>query len=93
VVANDGGPIRLLINHIGSTRHWVGVRVVGRQRRDMVGARGSCSRDRSHTVASGQSRWQLRVRQRFASAYRSRRYRKDCQSPRPVAGRERRRVD
>src|SRR4029450_11584831 len=39
VVANDGGPIRLLINHIGSTRHWVGVRVVGRQRRDMVGAR------------------------------------------------------
>jgi hypothetical protein len=39
VVANDGGPIRLLMNHIGSTRHWVGVRVVGRQRRDMVGAR------------------------------------------------------
>jgi enediyne biosynthesis protein E4 len=39
VVANDSGPIRLLVNHIGSTRHWVGVRVVGRQRRDMVGAR------------------------------------------------------
>jgi enediyne biosynthesis protein E4 len=39
VVANDSGPIRLLINHVGSQRHWVGVRVVGRQRRDMVGAR------------------------------------------------------
>jgi enediyne biosynthesis protein E4 len=39
VVANDSGPIRLLVNHIGNTRHWVGVRVVGRQRRDMVGAR------------------------------------------------------
>jgi enediyne biosynthesis protein E4 len=39
VVANDSGPIRLLVNHIGNTRHWVGVRVVGRQPRDMVGAR------------------------------------------------------
>jgi enediyne biosynthesis protein E4 len=53
VVANDTGPIRLLVNHIGSTRHWVGLRVVGRQPRpstssgrperaegrDMVGAR------------------------------------------------------
>jgi enediyne biosynthesis protein E4 len=39
VVANDSGPIRLLINHLGNRKHWVGVRVVGRARRDMVGAR------------------------------------------------------
>src|SRR5262245_3448900 len=39
VVANDSGPIRLLINHVGSRRHWVGIRVLGRQPRDMVGAR------------------------------------------------------
>jgi hypothetical protein len=39
VVANDSGPIRLLINHVGNRRHWVGVRVLGRQARDMVGAR------------------------------------------------------
>jgi hypothetical protein len=39
VVANDNGPIRLLVNHVGSAKHWVGVRVVGRQHRDGVGAR------------------------------------------------------
>ena len=43
VVANDSGPIRLLINNVGSAKHWVGVRVVGRparlKERDMVGAR------------------------------------------------------
>ena len=32
VVANDSGPIRLLINNVGNRRHWVGVRVVGRRR-------------------------------------------------------------
>jgi enediyne biosynthesis protein E4 len=39
VVANDSGPLRLLINNVGSGKHWVGVRVLGRQRRDVVGAR------------------------------------------------------
>jgi len=53
VVANNSGPIRLLINNVGSGRHWVGVRVVGRhprpstrsgrperaEGRDIVGAR------------------------------------------------------
>jgi len=39
VVASDSGPIRLLINHVGSRNHWVGLRVVGRQPRDIVGAR------------------------------------------------------
>jgi hypothetical protein len=38
VVANDNGPIRLLVNNIGSRMHWVGLRLVSRQR-DMVGAR------------------------------------------------------
>jgi hypothetical protein len=39
VVANDNGPIRLLINHVGSANHWIGVRVRGPQGRDMLGAR------------------------------------------------------
>jgi hypothetical protein len=39
VVANDGGPIRLLINHIGNRKHWVGVRALSRQKRDALGAR------------------------------------------------------
>jgi hypothetical protein len=31
VVANDSGPVRLLINNVGSSKHWVGVRVLGRR--------------------------------------------------------------
>jgi hypothetical protein len=40
VVANSGGPVRLLINGIGSRNHWLGLRLVGTKApRDMVGAR------------------------------------------------------
>jgi hypothetical protein len=49
VVANNNGPVRLLINHIGSLKHWIGLRLVGfgavgppgarRGLRDMLGAR------------------------------------------------------
>jgi hypothetical protein len=51
VVANDSGPIRLLINHVGGGKHWVGVRVVGHHGRDMVGARVGIVR------ASGPTLW------------------------------------
>jgi hypothetical protein len=51
VVANDSGPARLLINNIGQSRHWVGVRVTGRnQRRDMVGARVGVMRSNAPTL-------------------------------------------
>jgi enediyne biosynthesis protein E4 len=36
VVANDSGPVRLLINNVGSSKHWVGVRVLGRYRPSTV---------------------------------------------------------
>jgi enediyne biosynthesis protein E4 len=40
VVTNGAGPVRLLINNVGQMRHWVGLRLVGRNiPRDMVGAR------------------------------------------------------
>jgi enediyne biosynthesis protein E4 len=40
LVTNNNGPARLLVNTIGNRRHWVGVRLVGRDgRRDMLGAR------------------------------------------------------
>jgi hypothetical protein len=40
VVANDSGPIELLVNNIGNRNHWVGLRLVSRQPgRDIVGAR------------------------------------------------------
>jgi enediyne biosynthesis protein E4 len=38
VVANDSGPIRLLVNHVGSRNHWVGLRVLGRQPRPSTGS-------------------------------------------------------
>jgi hypothetical protein len=40
VVGNASGPLRLLINNVGNRRHWLGLRLVGRQPpRDMLGAR------------------------------------------------------
>ncbi len=39
VVANNNGPLRLLINSIGNRRHWIGLRLVGEHGRDMLGAR------------------------------------------------------
>jgi hypothetical protein len=38
VVANNNGPMRLLINHIGNRAPWLGVRVTGPGGRDMPGA-------------------------------------------------------
>jgi hypothetical protein len=78
VVANDSGPIRLLINNVGSGRHWVGVRVLGRQRRhsttsgrperaegrDVVGARVGIVR------ATGPTLWRrARADGSYASAH------------------------
>ena len=63
VVANDNGPIRLLINHAGSANHWIGVRVVGHQGRDIVGARVGIVR------ASGPTFWRrVRADGSYASA-------------------------
>jgi hypothetical protein len=40
LVGNDNGPVRLLINNVGSRNHWIGIRVVSdATRRDMVGAK------------------------------------------------------
>ena len=38
VVANNAGPARLLLNQIGDQNHWLGLRLVGRDGRDMLGA-------------------------------------------------------
>ena len=45
VVANDGGPTRLLLNTLGNRNHWVGLRLKGnREKRDMLGARVDVTR-------------------------------------------------
>ena len=39
VIGNAAGPLRLMINQVGTRRHWLGLRLVGAGGRDMVGAR------------------------------------------------------
>jgi hypothetical protein len=39
LVANNNGRLRLLVNELGSRRHWIGVRLVTTEGRDALGAR------------------------------------------------------
>jgi len=72
VVANDAGPVRLLMNQIGNRHHWLGVRLVGAgDARDMLGARVAISR------AGGPTLWR---RARSDGSYAS------ANDPRVVAG-------
>jgi hypothetical protein len=51
LVANSGGPARLLVNEIGARNHWLGLRLVGADgRRDMVGARVAIVRTSGPTL-------------------------------------------
>jgi hypothetical protein len=49
VVANNNGPAQVLLNAIGSRKHWIGLRLVdgspSRPLRDMIGARVTVLRD------------------------------------------------
>src|SRR5262249_24297003 len=47
--ANNNGPLRLLINNVGNKKHWLGLRIVGRQR-DMLGARVEIIRKNQPTL-------------------------------------------
>jgi hypothetical protein len=38
LVTNNNGPVRLLLNQIGNQNHWLGLRLVGKNDRDMLGA-------------------------------------------------------
>jgi hypothetical protein len=72
LVANNNGPARLLMNHAGAGRHWLGLRLVGRASRaggavavdrDMIGARVEIVR------RSGASMWRrARTDGSYASA-------------------------
>ena len=45
VVANDAGPVRLLINSVGNRKHWVGLRLLASGgKRDALGARVAITR-------------------------------------------------
>jgi len=38
LVTNNNGPVRLLLNQVGNQNHWLGLRLVGKSGRDMLGA-------------------------------------------------------
>jgi len=58
VVANDAGPVRLLINNVGNRNHWIGLRLTSGplpgasngSRRDMLGARVGITRSDGTTL-------------------------------------------
>ena len=51
VIANAEGPVRLLVNDIGTRHHWIGLRLVGgRPARDMLGARVAVLRSDGSTL-------------------------------------------
>jgi hypothetical protein len=59
LVTNNNGPARLLLNQVGNRNHWLGLRLVGKNGRDMLGARvdisvstGSVLRRRTRTDGS-----------------------------------------
>jgi len=39
LVTNNNGPVRLLLNEVGNRNHWLGLRLVGKNGSDMLGAR------------------------------------------------------
>lgn len=50
LVGNNSGPVRLFVNEIGTAHHWLGLRLVGRAGRDMLGARVSVMRPGQPTL-------------------------------------------
>ena len=38
LVSNNNGPVRLFINEVGNRNHWLGLRLAGKNGRDMLGA-------------------------------------------------------
>ncbi len=51
LVVNNNGPARLLVNQVGHSRHWLGLRLVaGAPPRDMLGAQAAVERDGQPTL-------------------------------------------
>jgi hypothetical protein len=53
LVANNSGPVRLLVNALGHRaggNHWVGLRLTGPSKRDMLGARAAVIRPDGQTI-------------------------------------------
>ncbi len=63
LIGNNNGPVRLLLNQIADGRHWIGLRLVGANGRDALGARVEI------TQKAGTKRWRrARTDGSYASA-------------------------
>jgi hypothetical protein len=63
VVANNGGPVQLLLNAVGQRQHWAGLRLRTRTGSDALGARVAV------TAPGGRTRWRrARADGSYASA-------------------------
>ncbi|MBI4266627.1 MAG: CRTAC1 family protein [Acidobacteria bacterium] len=49
-VANNNGPVRLLINEIGNRRHWAGFRLIGAEGRNLLGSLVEVIRDDGQVI-------------------------------------------
>lgn len=50
LVTNNSGPVRLLINQIGNRNHWLGLRLVGKNGRDGLGAQVDVTTSAGHVL-------------------------------------------
>lgn len=50
VAGNDSGPLRLFINQVGASQHWLGLRLVDTNGRDALGARMQVTRSGAPTL-------------------------------------------
>ncbi|HEY8226022.1 MAG TPA: CRTAC1 family protein [Pyrinomonadaceae bacterium] len=50
LVTNNNGPVRLLLNEVGNRNHWLGLRLVGKNGRDMLGARAEIVITKNHSL-------------------------------------------
>ncbi len=48
IITNNNGPVRVLFNKVGNRNHWLGLRVVGKNGRDMLGASVEIAVTRKH---------------------------------------------
>jgi hypothetical protein len=50
LVTNNNGPVKLLLNQVGSQNHWLGLQLVGKTGRDMLGAQVEIVVDEKNTL-------------------------------------------
>lgn len=50
LVTNNNGPVKLFVNEVGNRKHWLGLKLVGKNGRDMLGARVEVAIKKDHVL-------------------------------------------